>query len=579
MATLGIDALTFNATTDQDVLGANGARAADGKFDASFTLDVSGAQAVKEISIKNETTGKAWSTSPGGATELLLVRDGNGTVINTGSRMPITPVLLAATFDLVISDAASSIPKDSTFLVSVVTIDNKTITAKTSAKSQAPASPITSKSMDVIPAKPAPIPTPTVNEGITTFETRGISEFDLANTGEKIGASGKDNYQFDIKFAFKDMTVRGLKLVAATDSKKADWDTIPGNNIPIVAVIDTSKNIVNKADGSVSFNIKGEAVYSLLVHDKTMVLSDPSVKTKVIITLSDGRMLEKEAVKGRHIVGENSMVAEYRGIGKYDFVGQSEKIESNMNPDRFITMTVNTNGTVTGIRIKDTKKGTTWDTIPSNKNPLCLVMDSKGEKLNRADGTVSIPINGVTELNIGFDEENDKNTGPYQVTFVLSNGQLMEATAASASASSPAEIKAPAAPAAERAVKFTTPKPLLLNVDLVGKNKKPGASGAKDMMLGIQTTGKGSIVAMVLAASDGGGWDTLSANNGRWLLGVRSAGKLINAKNGTVKILINGTKTFELFMQDNGKLAAKTGKFLLTTTWNNGEVTETELKW
>lgn len=86
------------------------------------------------------------------------------------------------------------------------------------------------------------------------------------------------------------------------------------------------------------------------------------------------------------------------------------------------------------MRIKDTKSGNIWDTIPSNKYPLAVVMDLKGTKLNKADGTVSIPVKGTTELHIGFDEENDKNTGPYQVTFVLDNGQLMETTTGSTAA-------------------------------------------------------------------------------------------------------------------------------------------------
>lgn len=55
--------------------------------------------------------------------------------------------------------------------------------------------------------------------------------------------------------------------------------------------------------------------------------------------------------------------------------------------------------------------------------------------------------------------------------------------------------------------------------------------------------------------------------------------KMLNAANGTVKIAVNGTKTYQLLMQNNGKLTAKTGKFTLTTTWGDGEVTETELTW
>ena len=569
--TLNVDSLAYNADDKQDLIGAAGSRTADGKYDASFTIDVSGAQAIKEIALKNETTGKSWSTSPSGTTELLLVQDANGAVVNKSSRMPVTPVLLAASFKLFINDAAASIAKDSTFVVTITLIDNKTATAKTSVKAISAAQTAKPET----PAAATPTPQTSSSDPIVSFETRGKSAFDLAGTDEKIGANGKEDFQFDVKFSFKDMTVKGLKLTTTAGSKKAEWDTIPGNKIPLVVIIDSSKNIVNKADGSVTFAGSGEAVYSLLVHDKDGILNDPSVKTKIMITLSDGRMLEKEAVKGKKIVGDNALEAEYRGPGKYDFVGQSEKMESNMNPDRFISTAVNATGTITGVRIKDTKSGNIWDTIPSNKHPLVVVMDIKGAKLNKADGTISISVKGTTELHIGFDEENDKNTGPYQVTFVLDNGQLLETSTAAAdtAAAKPTVTKA------ERAVKFTSAKPAVANVDLVGKSKKKGASGAKDTTLNIQLTGKGTVTAMVLAAPDGRGWDTLPSNNGRWLLGVRQGTKMLNAANGTVKIVVNGTKAYQLLMQDNGKLAAKTGTLVLTTTWGDGEVTETQLKW
>ena len=60
---------------------------------------------------------------------------------------------------------------------------------------------------------------------------------------------------------------------------------------------------------------------------------------------------------------------------------------------------------------------------------------------------------------------------------------------------------------------------------------------------------------------------------------MREGGKFLNAANGTVKLNVNGTKTYQLLMQNNGKLNAKNGKLLLTVTWGDGEVTETELKW
>jgi len=159
----------------------------------------------------------------------------------------------------------------------------------------------------------------------------------------------------------------------------------------------------------------------------------------------------------------------------------------------------------------------------------------------------------------------------------MSNGQVLEASTGKA----PAAQAAPAATVtkADRAVAFASAKPAVANIDLVGKNKKRAASGSKDMALNVKITGKGNVTALVLTDNSGKGWDTLASNNGRWLIGVREGNKVLNQKNGTVRIPVNGTKTYQLLMQDNGTLAKKNGKLKLIVTWGDGQVTESSLNW
>lgn len=580
--TLKVDSLNFTEAK-QDLVGPSAAQK-DGKLDAEFSLGVSGAQAIKEISIKNETTGKVWSTSPSGGSELLLVKDSAGNTLNSGGRMKITPVLLAGDFKLYINDAQGAIAKDSKFTATVTMIDGKTAAGSVNVKSQAPAAPKaqqpaqakTTQPPAAQPQQPAKATAAQPKDtSIVSFETFGTGDLDLASANEGIGGDGHKDHVFGVRFFFKkDATVKGLKVTAEGSGKKAEWDTIAGNKAPLVVILDPSQNIVNKADGSVSFSGNGEAVYSLLVDDKANVLSAPDAKAKVIITLSDGTMLEKEAVKGKKTAAKDSAIAEYRGIGKYDFVGQGKKLESNMNPDKFIGLSLNTTNTLTGVKIKD-KEGHTFDTIPSSKNPLVAVITPKNEKLNKGDGSISLQVKGPTELFLAFDEDDEKEAGPYQVTMVFADGSLIEATTAKPLA----EGESDSVTTADRAVKFLSKKPAKAALDLVGKNKKKGANGAKDMTLSVQITGKGNITAMVLTDANGKGWDTLPGNNGRWLLGVRLGNKLLNAPKGGAKFAVNGTKNYQLLMQDNGRLAAKKGSLTLTTTWGDGEVTETELSW
>lgn len=156
----------------------------------------------------------------------------------------------------------------------------------------------------------------------------------------------------------------------------------------------------------------------------------------------------------------------------------------------------------------------------------------------------------------------------------MSNGQVLEALTG----------KGPAAPAttvtkADRVVSFASSKPLSVNLDHVGKNKKRAADGYTDMALNVKITGKGNVKALVLTENSGKGWDTLASNNGRWLLGVREGNRLLNLKNGTVHFSVNSTKTYQLLMQNNGHLARKHGKLNLSVTWADGQVTESSLKW
>ncbi len=81
----------------------------------------------------------------------------------------MTPVLLGANFKLYINDAVTAIPKDSDFTVIVTLIDNQDVTGKTTVKGL---------------GKPAPV-APATGEGITGFETNGISEHDFAGTSER----------------------------------------------------------------------------------------------------------------------------------------------------------------------------------------------------------------------------------------------------------------------------------------------------------------------------------------------------------------------------------------------------------
>ncbi|MFR5880686.1 MAG: hypothetical protein ACLUEQ_07730 [Cloacibacillus evryensis] len=97
---------------------------------------------------------------------------------------------------------------------------------------------------------------------------------------------------------------------------------------------------------------------------------------------------------------------------------------------------------------------------------------------------MAIDVDGTEELHIAFDEEKDQNTGPYRVTIVFEDGRLMEGATKSWRA------KTERAPLQRPTARHSSQRSPSVAVDLVGKNKKKGANGAKDMALTVKA-GKG----------------------------------------------------------------------------------------
>lgn len=525
----------------------------DGKPTAAFSLSLSGASAITEITLENKD-GAKWSTNTPNAFVSLV--GSNGQIINSGGRLSVLPVLLAASYKLYISVDDKEIAKGDTFTVTVKLVDGASLTHKA----------------DVAPAQAV---SDDKQEGITAARSAGISGYDLANTGKSLGADGSKDTAIKAAFSFKNASIAGIKLQADAGSARSAWDTLKGSGSPLLVVLDKNENIVNKADGSVAIAVAGDAEYTLLAQDSGGILAKSGYVVKLTVSLTDGRVFERVVDIAAATPAKDTLTVEYKGKGKYDFAGENENLGSNLNADRQIEAALNAAGTITGIRIKS-PGGKIRDTIPKNNNWLVVVTNANGDRLNKADGSVSIPVNGPAALSLWFEEYGGAE-GPFTVTFVLANGQVIEAAAAKAAEKDRRDSDQ--RDKDQRGVKFLSTKPAQSNIDIVGKNKKLASDGAKDHMLKIEAKGKGQITVITLKDTSGSGWDTLTANNKRWRLAVREGNKTLNNQDGTVKINVNGTKELTLFAQNNGKLSAPSGKLVLEVTWSGGEVTESTLTW
>ena len=126
---LKVESLNYTGA-QEDEIGRRGG-SPDGTKDAEFTVAVSGAQAIKSITLRNETTGEEWSSSD--RRNFLLVKNAKGEVVNEGGNMKPVPVLLVTKLTLVVNDAAEAIPEDSRFTATVEMIGGETSSASTEA--------------------------------------------------------------------------------------------------------------------------------------------------------------------------------------------------------------------------------------------------------------------------------------------------------------------------------------------------------------------------------------------------------------------------------------------------------------
>ena len=417
---LKAESLNF-AGAQEDQIGKRGG-SPDGTKDAEFTIAVSGAQAIQSITLRNETTGKEWSSSD--RNNFLLVKNAKGEAVNAGGRMTPVPVLLVTRLTLVVNDAARAIPEDSKFTAVVQMIGGET----------------SSVSAEAAAVRGAKRPNRNAAEGeaaVNIFEAYGVSKQDLVGAKERAGGDGSKDYRIDVRFKLPDgVKVEGLKLEAANGGAGAQWDTVKGSGAPLIAVTKMNDNkMLNKQNGSVS--LAGGTKYRLFVEDKNGILKKSGTKLTLNATLSDGRLISAEtgakAGAAANGGGNEAITAKYTGAGKYDFAGQKDKPAANMNPDSFIELSVNgAKSKITGISVTNEKSGKTWDTVPGNDTPCAVVLGgsmSSLKKLNAADGSVSLAPNAAKKLFIAIDENKGRGEGQYTVRVLFEDGRLAEVKA------------------------------------------------------------------------------------------------------------------------------------------------------
>ncbi|MDR0651877.1 MAG: hypothetical protein LBG12_01080 [Synergistaceae bacterium] len=443
------------------------------------------------------------------------------------------------------------------------------------------------------------------------FSFTGTADKDLAGVNS-ISGDGKPDAEFNVKIGGTAGALSGFTLKNLTTNQ--EWSTASGaQNVLVVA--DSKNSVVNSSFPAVAFLLT--ANFKVYANDRAAIVaaggefeitvkfvdgSTATARTTVAAVPTQAnaqaaaQTLPAAAPAGSAAAtagsGTKLISSAYRGPGGYDLSDGTKKVGSNMNPDHRFDISLAGEDTLTGIRIRATGGGAAekaWDTVPTTGNPLVVVTDQgKGNPLNNADGSISIPITNLRDLSLWVDGSNDLAKQDFRLTLLFTGGRIEEADIKQAAAQAPvksADIPARSAdnrqrgPAIGRAVQMSA-KPAQIKLDVVGKNRLKKASGTRDFSLVIKVRGQGSIEAISLANQTGKGrWDTIPGSSA-WLMLVRKNNKQVSdTKDFSVSIPVKGNDTLELLLEDDGALAKKNARFLLAVTWDDGEIMEELLTW
>jgi hypothetical protein len=434
---------------------------------------------------------------------------------------------------------------------------------------------------------------------ISGFAFTGTADKDLAGAGSAIAADGKPDAEFSVQVKGTAGAISGFALKNATTGQ--EWATDGAN---ILVVTNSKGSVGNSAFPGEAFLI--EASYKIYANDRAAILAqggDFEVTVKFLDGSSAQAKVHVDAVAApaaaettaaatttAAAAGEAKVISSaYKGPGGFDLSDGTKKINPNMNPDSRFDISLAGTDTLTGVRIVATGGGAadkTWDTVATTSNPLVVVTEQgKGTPLNAADGSISIPVKDLRDLSLWVDGNDAMAKQDFKITLLYTGGRIdtVEIKQAAAAAAAPAK-SADAKPArggraAQRSVQMSA-KPAQIKLDVVGKNHTKKASGTKDYSLVVKVRGEGSIEAIALANQTGKGkWDTIPGSSA-WLIIVRKNNSQVNnAKDLSVSIPVKGNDTLELLIEDDGGLAKANARYLLSVTWDDGEITEQLLTW
>ena len=545
-----------------DLTGPGDRMQGDGAADDGIRLVLRGAGTLTRITVQGAGEQPAvWDTDPRVQAGRIAVTYADKALNNRDGSIE-TQVRGQTVLDLLLTDRDGALAKGGKFAVNASFADGSRTQAEFAPQASGEGS--SSASVRILSAKWA------------DAKTR-----DLTGRGERLRGDGTPDESVRVMTQGAG-TLTGV-TVQGVEGERAAWDTVPGNNTPIIAVTRDGVTL-NRPDGSISAPLRDRTVLELWLTAAGVIEKGES-KLEVRFFLADGsvasRVIDRGGPQTPGDREEFAGSAVLTGPSDRDFVGKSDRPNGNGTKDWKIDLKVGNRGTITVVTV-DTIAGPAgvWDTIAGNGRRIVGVTDRNGALLNREDGTVMIPVQRPTEFQLWMEDYDvlaDEGTRA-RVTLTYDDGRTLSREVVrriEAPAPTPAAAK-PTPAAGGREILFSNPR-RASSSDYVGSSEKLGKNKKADWLFDCEIHGEGRVEAIVAeAVGTPGVWDTIPGN-GNWVLGVVAPGKgLLNRRDGSVSFNAPQYPKIQLFFEDDGTMRQGASNFKITVIWSDGTKTSAE---
>ena len=401
----------------------------------------------------------------------------------------------------------------------------------------------------------------------------GLSRYDAVNPSKTIKGDDKADGLFRVTVEAKDKEITAIQIRNA-DGVASVWDTVPSSDDGAIGVALTSDpaRLLNHRDGSVRIKVQDRINLNLYVADNGSI-KEGNTRYRVTVNFSDGGIswCPVTRVSGKRVSGKAETPAReeprpesrvnflgtWLGFVSTDAVGPYPKMKPDSEADAVFGLDIEArpDKEITGIEIHSLsnpdRRWGTGETSPGNWGLAAAYQNAPRALLNKADGSVRIPVEKRVQVYLYATDPGDLKTSSERLRMIVhfadgsSYQQLVRRPLGTTSTVVPGTGGAPTAQG------LITCEFRGFIADLVNTSTRPGKDGYLDgtFIMRLKVKDK-KLAKIVVRGTDGAVRWSSQPKPPVMFLGVAlypKIYKLVNSKPGPLNVPVAGRRTIYLY--------------------------------